>query len=123
MITLGPVLDKDKLKTIYNGNDMELGENSGCVLAKSGEEILGYSLYDLDNDKMTIKKIVPKDDIPLADGILRSTLHIAAERSIMEAFCEGEEIELLCDKLMFFKDKQLKSLDIEKLFKSCCGCG
>lgn len=122
MITLGPVLEKDKLTDIYKENGFEINENSGCVLAKCGEEILGYSLYDLDNSKMVIRKISPENDLALADGILRSTLHIAAERSIMDAFCEGEEIENLCDKLMFFKCKQYKSLDIERLFKSCSDC-
>lgn len=122
MITLGPVLDKDKLTDIYKEKGFPINENSGCVLAKCGEEIIGYSLYDLDESKMVVLQISPENDLALADGILRSTLHIAAERSIMDAFCQGEEIEKLCEKLMFFKCKQSKSLEIEKLFQSCCGC-
>ena len=73
MITLGPVLDKDKLTDIYKEKGFPINENSGCVLAKCGEEIIGYSLYDLDESKMVVFKISPENDLALADGILRST--------------------------------------------------
>ena len=49
----------------------------------------------------------------LADGILRSALHIAAERSIMDARYAENASEELFEKLGFVKNKEEKQLDIE----------
>ena len=56
----------------------------------------------------------------LADGLLRSTLHVAAERSVLNAFYEGADTERLCEKLGFILNRDEKRLDTDKLFKSCC---
>lgn len=120
MIALAPLSDKGEINRLFSENGLEFTDNSGCVSAKSGEEVLGFCLYSLDKNGIVIFKIVPENDLSLADGILRSTLHVAAERSIMNAFYSGENIEKLCDKLDFIKDRAEKSLKINKLFESCC---
>ena len=74
------------------------------------------------NKKITVNYIEPQADLGLADGILRSTLHVAAERSIMNAFYGGN-IEEIIKNLNFVKNVEEKTLDIDKLFSSCCSCG
>ena len=123
MISLAPLSDKNKIKTIFSEKGIEYTENSGCVTAMQGDELLGLSLYDLDAKKMLVKYIEPLNDIGLADGILRSTLHVAAERSIMDAFYDSTLPEDFLNKIAFIKNQDEKKLDIDKLFKSCASCG
>lgn len=122
MIALAPISDKDEINRLFLENGLEFSEISGCVKAKCGEEVLGFCLYNLDKNGMTIYKIIPENDLMLADGILRSTLHVAAERSIMNAFYSGEDTEGICDKLGFIVDREEKRININKLFESCCSC-
>lgn len=123
MIALAPISDKNEINRLFLENGLEFTEFSGCVKAKCGEEVLGFCLYSLDKSGIVIYKIVPENDLSLADGILRSTLHVAAERSIMNAFYSGGDIEKLCEKLGFIKDRAEKRLNINRLFESCCSCG
>lgn len=123
MIYLGPVKDKEKIKELFYTHNLSLSEYSGCVAAQDGEAVLGYCLYDLDKEKMTVYYLEPLNDLAFADGILRSTLHVAAERSIMNAFYSETAPEDVFKKLLFVKNSDEKSLNIDKLFESCCGCG
>ena len=122
MIKLGPVANREEAKKIFCKFNLTLNDDSGCVTALDGEEILGYCLYDFNRERMIIRKIFPTDDLALADGILRSTLHIAAERSVMNAYYEDDETMALCDRLSFIKDRQKNLINIEKLFVSCGSC-
>ena len=123
MLVLAPLSDKNKIAEIFREKGVLCGEYSGCVTALCGDEVLGLCLYNLDAEKMTVLYIEPLDDISLADGILRSTLHVAAERSIMNAFYADTVPEDFLKKIGFIKNESLKSLDIDKLVKSCCSCG
>lgn len=122
MIALAPISDRDEINRLFLENKLNFSEISGCVKAKCDGEVLGFCLYDLDKNGIIIYKIVPENDLSLADGILRSTLHVAAERSIMNAFYSGEDTEKLCDSLGFIINKEEKRLNINKLFESCCSC-
>lgn len=122
MLTLGPIKEKSEIKSVFEEKGFVFSENSGCVKAKNAEKTEGICLYELTKEKITILYIEPIKDIPLADGILRSTLHVAAQRSIMDAFYANEMNEEFLEKIGFIKSKKDKSLDIDKLFKSCCGC-
>lgn len=120
MITLKE--EKNKAKALFLENNISYNENSSCLIAADKDEILGFCLFDMDRDKIVIRYIEPLEDVSLADGILRSSLHIAAERSIMKAFyAETISYEFL-NKIGFIKDEKEKTLDIDKLFKSCCSC-
>ncbi len=122
MLYLGPISHQES-KAYFKKTNIEFNENSGCVCCKDGNEILGFSLYDLDKEKMTVKYIEPLNDVALADGILRSTLHIAAEHSILNAFYEDTVPCDFLEKIKFIKNEAEKRLDIDKLFQSCCNCG
>ena len=122
MLTLAPLKNKAEVEAIFKAKNIPFNEFSGVVTANDGTCVIGMSLYELTNDKMTVFYIEPVSDIPLADGILRSTLHIAAERSIMSAYyAEPMDISFL-KKIDFIKNEEEKSLQIDKLFKSCCSC-
>ena len=123
MLTLGPLKDKQEIKDLFTNRNLQCNDNSGCVVCKNGDELLGLCLYDLTNEKMVVRHIEPMEDLGLADGILRSTLHVAAERSIMNAFYADTVPEEFFQKLQFIKDSDEKSLNIDKLFQSCCSCG
>ena len=122
MLYLGPISHGES-KAYFEKVNIVFGENSGCVCCKDGNEILGFCLYELDSYKMTVKYIEPAGDIALADGILRSTLHVAAERNILNAFYDDTVPYDFLKKINFIKDEDKKRLDIDKLFKSCCDCG
>ncbi len=123
MLTLGPVKDRQEIIKIFALKGLQMNDGSGCVICKNGDEVLGLCLYDLTPQKMVIRHIEPLNDLSLGDGILRSTLHVAAERSIMNAYYTETVPEDFFRKLMFIKDEEEKSLDIDKLFKSCGSCG
>lgn len=123
MLILAPLTDKTEIENIFLEKGISLGEFSGCVTAKNGDELLGLCLYDLDSKKITVRYIEPLNDVPLADGILRSTLHVAAERSVMNAFYTDTVPEDFLKLIGFIKNSDEKSLDIDKLFKACQSCG
>ena len=123
MVTLSVLKDKEKTARLFKENNIEQNENSLCLVAFDGKNDLGFSLFDLNSDKAVIKYIEPLGDLSLADGILRSTLHIAAQRFVMNAFYDGETVpEDFFEKLGFIKDKQEKRLNMDNLFMSCGSC-
>ena len=122
MLTLGPVSDREMVKSIFNEKNIEYNENSQCVSCTDEKEILGFCLFDLEKDKITVKYIEPVTDIALADGILRSSLHVAAVRSITAAYYDDTVPEDFLQSVKFIKNKNEKTLNIDKLFESCCNC-
>ncbi len=122
MISLAPVSDVKKTQFYFEKVGIEFNANSQCVLCSDGQSVLGFCLFDMDKHRIIINHIEPTNDIPLADGILRSTLHVAAERSIMDAFYADTLSEAFLEKINFIKNREEKRLDIDKLFKSCCSC-
>lgn len=123
MISLAPLKIPQEIKVFFNKAKLEANNFSNAVVAKNGEEVFGFCLYDLTDKEIIVRYIEPLNDLGLADGILRSTLHVAAEKSIMNAFYTDTVPEDFFEKLNFIKDKNEKSLDIDKLFQSCCNCG
>ena len=123
MLSLAPMSNKSEIAEIFSQKGITYNNFCGCVTALCGDELLGLCLYELDTEKMTVLYIEPLSDIFLADGILRSTLHVAAERGVMNAFYGSSMDEDFLSKIGFIKEKDEKRLDIDKLFQSCCGCG
>ena len=122
MIYLSPIKDRERIKGLFEENNIPFDEFSGCVSATDKGEEIGFSLFSLDDKQITVYCIEPLNDIPLADGILRSTLHVAAEHSVMNAFYADSLDEAFLEKIDFIKDREEKRLDIDKLFKSSCNC-
>lgn len=122
MITISPVKDSALLEKLYRDSNVSLNEKSSAVAALFGEELLGFCLYDIDEKSIIIRALSPENDIMLADGILRSALHVAAERSAMDArYADNAPMDVL-KKLDFISDDQEHTLNIDKLFGGC-SCG
>lgn len=122
MISVLPVQSREKLERLFSAAGLCANENSGAVTAVSGEEQLGCCLFDLFEMGILIRHISPADEPGLADGVLRSALHIAAQRCAMDAHYADTVPEELLKKLGFIADIAEKRLDIDKLFGGC-GCG
>ncbi len=122
MITLSVLEDKCKVARLYKENAIVQNENSFCLLATDNKNDLGFCLFDLTEDKIVVRYIEPLNDLGLADGILRSTLHVACERFVMNAYYSENIPESFFEKLGFIKEKQKKTLNVDKLFMSCGSC-
>ena len=121
MIVLKPTEDKNLIKQYYDKASIPFSDNANLLLATVGQEVLGFCLFDI-NDVLTVYKIEPMNDLPLLDGVLRSTLHVGCARGKAHAFYDESAPEAVIEALGFVKNKAEKRLDVDKLFKSCCGC-
>ena len=120
MIILKTV-SSEEAESFYKKEELEQNGNSLCLCAKDRDEVLGYCLFDLEKDEMIIRAIEPQNDLMLLDGVLRSTLHIAANRSIEKAVWADKAPEKAFKTLRFINDDN--TLNINKLFEEkCCGC-
>ena len=120
MIRLSPLTDENLISAYFEKCGISFSQTSGCLTAAAGDEVLGFCLYDLEKC-MTVLHLSPQNDLMSADGILRSTLHIAVEKGITDAFCDPALAEF-CRKLDFIENDSENRLAIGKLFQSCHGC-
>ncbi len=122
MISVLPCRDKAKIESLFKKHDLQTDEFSGCVIATEKQDVLGYCLFSLNKEKMVVFAVEPQKDISLADGILRSALHVAAENFVLDAFyADCAPVDLFC-LLGFIKNEEEKRLNIDKLFGGC-NCG
>lgn len=122
MISVLPVKDKNYIKALFDDFGATFNEFSGAVEATCSEDKLGFAIYYLDSEKITVLDIEPKNDLPLADGILRSALHNAVCANVTKACYNKNSPVLIFEKLKFILDENEKTLNINKLFESCCSC-
>ena len=122
MITVLPVKDNSKVSFLFETIGIEFTSESAAVEAKEKGKVCGYCLFYMNEKEIVIEKIEPLNDIFLADGILRSALHVAVCNNINRAFYGENAPEELFKKLKFILNEENKELNINKLFESCCGC-
>lgn len=121
MIEILPERESSRLAPLYKEKGLPLEADCMAAVAYFGKEVLGYCLFKLTSEKLTVLALNPENDIMLADGILRSALHIGVANEVMTAFYEDSAPENLFKKLGFLGEEP-KSLKVEKLFESCKGC-
>lgn len=122
MIEVRPLRDKEKLAKLYVENNIKMTENSMAAVCTDSNETIGYCLFDMLDDSVILHTLSPKEDLFLADGILRSALHVGVENGKMSAFySETAPIEVF-DKLKFIKNAEKRELNVDKLFSSCKNC-
>ena len=120
MITL-KLTEKSESEAFFEKEGLDFGADSNCLCAKDKDEVLGYCLFDITENDMIIRAIEPQNDLMLLDGVLRSTLHIAASREISEATFADKAPEKIFKTLGFLKEDG--TLNVNKLFESHCnGC-
>ena len=114
--------DKEKVKALYSSLGIEYKEQYLAIRAIAGEECLGFALFDISGSAETVFAVEPKSDPLLADGLLRSALHVGTERGITEAyFCGNDYVELF-EKINFIEDLENKKLKLQNLYSDCCQC-
>ena len=122
MISILRIKDENRLKDLYKQNGIELLEGSAAVDACQKGDCLGYCLFTETENSVVIRKIEPRADLPLADGLIRSVIHIGFQNGRNEAYWENDADTDIFSKLGFIKNTEKKELKSEKLFESCC-CG
>lgn len=114
--------DKIITESLYAGLGMEYTENYLAIRAMCGDECIGYALFYIDGQDETVFAVEPKEDRMLADGLLRSALHVGTERGITMAYFSGDGYTDLYEKIGFIEDKENKILKLQNLFTDCCAC-
>ena len=122
MINVLAIKGEENLIKFCSQNNIPFVANCGVTVARDGEEVLGFCAYILDDISITVTHLEPQDDIMLADGILRSALHVADFRGIENALYSDSAPYEIFQKLGFIKDQNERTLKIEKLHESCCSC-
>ncbi|MBR7071910.1 MAG: hypothetical protein IKI29_07125 [Clostridia bacterium] len=119
MIEVKPITEAVLLQSLFLENGLTVDSFSGGVAARCGEEMLGYCLYSLTEKGITVHCLEPQSDAFLADGVLRSALHVAAERSAMDARYSDSAPAQLLKHLGFIADEKEKKINIDLLFGGC----
>ncbi len=114
--------DKNETLNLYKAKNINFTENCFAIRAMLGDECIGYALFSIDLEKETVFAVEPKEDRMLADGLLRSALHVGCERGIKDAFYSLTEYEELYSKINFIENKKEKRLKLQNLFTDCCNC-
>lgn len=122
MISVLPCNEKERVAALYAEESLPFSAESCAVIAREGTRELGYCLFDFKKDRVMVRSLRPQSDLALADGILRSALHVAICRGVIQAFYAPDAPEKLFLKLGFVENADKRTLDITKLFKKCAGC-
>ena len=122
MIEIHPLRDSVKLYELFKSVNIKMSDYSMAVVASDREEILGFCLFEMNDDNILIHSLEPKEDVFFADGILRSALHVGVENGKNQAYYSDSAPENLFEKIKFVKNKDTKELNVEKLFSSCQSC-
>ncbi len=122
MISILPERNREVVKELYKKCGLTATNGCEAVVAKSRDEILGFCLSKVSEDSYTIQHIEPLDDLSLADGIIRSAIHVGFENGKQNFFWDNDNNTNVFEKLGFIKDLENRILNSDKLFESCCGC-
>ena len=114
--------EKEKTEALYKSLGIEYKPEYLAIRAMNREECLGFSLFKIEDNSETVFAVEPKTDRMLADGLLRSALHVGCERGITEAYYSGDDYVVLYEKIDFIEDLQNQKLKLQNLFTDCCAC-
>lgn len=106
---------------LFKKENIKFGINCFAVRAMQGENCLGYVIFNIEDEKETVFAVFPENDILLADGLIRSALHIGCERGIKEGYYNKKLYHLL-KKIDFVENKEENKLKFQNLFTNCCCC-
>lgn len=117
MIEIKVLSDKQRADEILKNYTV----NNGIVMAATDkEEIIAYTVFTVKGSEAVIEHIVPEDDVMLADGMIRSTIHVALSRGAVEVYYGKNVSEKLLGTLAFVLDSEKRLLDSDKLYRACC---
>lgn len=121
MIEVKIVEDKAKADKLCKSVGITPCAAHSVMAADDRGEVLAFSVFRIERNEMMFERLSPEDDALMADAIIRSTLHVAANRGILKVYYGAAVSEKLLSVLGFIEDKELKTLNISKLFEDSCG--
>lgn len=89
--------------------------------AMDGDDVIGFSLYTLEADRIRIHIIQPCNDLVLYDGIVRSVLFLAVMKGIEKACFDEQSIET-ARRLKLIDDNSCELEPISQIFNGCADC-
>lgn len=122
MIEILPYRDKKQIEPLFIENKIEYNEDCIAIKATDKDTLIGYALFSISKDKLSLFYLETFNDFYLVDGIVRSALHVGVENGVTEAYCENQDLFNVLKDINFIKNEKTKEINIDKLFESCCGC-
>lgn len=122
MIEIKKLNDIDKIKALCKTVGIDCCEYTRVAVMVDGDKQLGYSIFDLQNGYSIIRYLEPIDDLSLADGMLRSTIHISLQQQCPSVYYATTAPEPIFESLGFIMNKEQNQLNTHKLFETCDGC-
>lgn len=122
MIEIKTEQSVEAVKKLCADCGLEYTADTYAAVMRDKDETLGFSVFDMRRSFAVVRALSPVSDIPLADGMLRSTIHIALSGGCTAVFYDDTAPEELFMRLGFVKNKEIKELDSAKLFESCKSC-
>lgn len=122
MIEIKVCEDINVTEEYFKLNNIPFNNKSFLIRAMCKDKLLGYSLFEIDDKNITVLALSPEDDRLIADGILRSTLHVGTERGVTAAFYGNKVSEKLLTDINFLEDKETFKLKLQNLFSHCQNC-
>ena len=122
MIEIKKITDLNEVQALCDSVGLKCSESTLAASMVDGEERLGFSVFDLLDGYAVLRWLAPNDNISLADGMLRSSIHIALQNQCASVYFEDTVSETLLEQLGFVMNREEKRLNTHKLFESCCDC-
>ena len=122
MLEIKVLTDRETVEKLCRDCGILDAARQNVLAATDKGEIIAYTVFSMDEENLWLSHIVPPDDIMMADGMVRSTMHVAVTRGIDKIFYKETVNEEMLSKLGLIKSKEEKTLDSEALFRDkCCG--
>lgn len=122
MIQIQPLNDQAALKALCREAGLTYDEVMRGAEMCDGDMRLGYAIFSCCEAYAVIHALQPENDLALADGMLRSTIHMALRSNCLSVYYTDTAPEALFEKLGFVMHKQQKQLNTHKLFSACGEC-
>lgn len=115
---------KQERKKAYEDQINELGidiSQAHISEAVDGAKVIGWAIYTITDDQITIYRIYPENDLLLFDGIIRSVLFLAEQKGIQKALVIGNVVSP-AQKLSLLGDSEDLIYPISAVFNGCKHC-
>lgn len=122
MIQIQPVDDKVTVQALCRAAGITYSDAMRGALMRDGETRLGYALFACFDGYAVIHALEPADDLALADGMLRSIIHMALRSNCFSVYYTDTAPEAVFVQLGFVMNPKEKQLNTHKLFETCGGC-
>ncbi len=121
MITVLPYRKPEEIEDLFKQNNIPFNDGGVAVKATDKDKLLGYALLTIVGGKLEFLYLEYFGDTLMADGIIRSALHLGTENGVTEAYLKNDSAKPIF-KTLGFLIGDTEEINISKLFLPC-GCG